>query len=72
MTHSKVKIQKKTKKCGQKANKGKEGRQSEMIRSAYKSQKHQQSKEKRGNNKAELIIPYTKTSTSHQAFTVYN
>jgi hypothetical protein len=37
-----------------------------MVRSAYKSQKQQQSRQKRGNkNKAVLIIVFTKMSMSH-------
>uniref|UniRef100_A0A0A9DU18 Uncharacterized protein n=1 Tax=Arundo donax TaxID=35708 RepID=A0A0A9DU18_ARUDO len=50
---------------GRKQIKGK-GRKSEMIRSAYRSQKHQQSRGNRGSkNKAELIIAYRKRSASH-------
>lgn len=51
---------------GRKQIKGKERRKSEIIRSAYKSPKHQQSRQKRGNkNKAALIMAYTKMSMSH-------
>jgi hypothetical protein len=50
----------------------KKGRESEMIRSAYKSQKHQQSRQKRGSkNKAGLIIVFTKMSMAHHVSDVY-
>jgi hypothetical protein len=55
---------------GEKAIKGDEGKKkSGMIRSAYKSQKHQQSREKEnGRNKAAPIIAPTKMNTSHHVF----
>jgi hypothetical protein len=50
----------------------KKGRESEMIRSEYKSQKHQQSRQKRGSkNKAGLIIVFTKMSMAHHVSDVY-
>ena len=50
----------------------KKGRKSEMIQSAYKSQKHQQSRQKRrSKNKAGLIIAFTKMSMAHHVPDVY-